>query len=140
MLDIVPELVLVTGFLFLVLLVVLNKTLYKPLLAFIDNRHNAINRDLENAGKNASDVAAYFKEAEAIVAEGRLEANRIKELAINEAKEKAMQKIERKKVELEAQNELSSKKLEADKVEFKNHLLASMPLFREGVAAKLSHI
>lgn len=140
MLDIVPELVLVTGFLFLVLLVVLNKTLYKPLLAFIDNRHNAINRDLENAGKNASDVAAYFKEAETIIAEGRLEANRIKELAINEAKEKAIQKIERKKVELEAQNELSFKKLEADKVEFKNHLLASMPLFREGVAAKLSHI
>lgn len=140
MLDIVPELVLVTGFLFLVLLVILNKTLYKPLLAFIDNRHNAINRDLENAGKNASDVAAYYKEVETILAEGRLEANRIKESAINEAKEKALQKIERKKVELDAQSELAFKQLEADKVEFKNNLLANLPLFRDGVAAKLSHI
>jgi len=58
MLDILPELLLVTGIVFLFLLFILNKTLYKPLLAFIDNRNNAINRDLENAGKNASDVAA----------------------------------------------------------------------------------
>ncbi|WP_193433046.1 hypothetical protein [Sulfurospirillum diekertiae] len=33
------------------MLILLNKTLYRPLLEFIDNRNNSINRDLENAGK-----------------------------------------------------------------------------------------
>ena len=140
MLDIIPALLLVTGTVFLVLLIILNKALYQPLIAFIDNRNNAINRDLENAGKNASDVAAYYKEIEAIIAEGKLEASRIKEAAVTEAKEKALQKIEQKKAELESQSELFMKKLESDRVDFKNHLLAQMPLFKEGVATKLSHI
>jgi F-type H+-transporting ATPase subunit b len=140
MLDILPELLLVTGVVFLFLLFFLNKTLYKPLLAFIDNRNNAINRDLENAGKNASDVAAYFKEIETILAEGREQAHRIKEAALNEAKAKAAQKIESRRAQLEMQSETLLKQLESDKAEFKNHLLANMPLFKEGVTAKLSHI
>lgn len=140
MLDIIPALLLVTGTVFLILLIVLNKSLYQPLIAFIDNRNNAINRDLENAGKNASDVAAYYKEVEAIIAEGKMEATRIREAAIGEAREKALLKIEQKKAELDAKNELFLKKLESDKVEFKNHMLAQMPLFKEGIANKLSHI
>ena len=59
MLDIIPALLLVTGTVFLVLLILLNKTLYKPLLEFIDNRNNSINRDLENAGKNAGDSHSF---------------------------------------------------------------------------------
>ncbi len=140
MLDILPELLLVTGIVFLFLLFILNKTLYKPLLAFIDNRNNAINRDLENAGKNASDVAAYFKEVETILSEGRDQAHRIKDAAMNEAKEKAAHKVESKRAQLEVQSEALFKQLESDKVDFKNHLLANMPLFKEGVSAKLSHI
>ena len=140
MLDIIPALLLVTGTVFFVLLIILNKALYQTLIAFIDNRNNAINRDLENAGKNASDVAAYYKEIEAIIAEGKLEASRIKEAAVTEAKEKALQKIEQKKAELESQSELFMKKLESDRVDFKNHLLAQMPSFKDGVATKLSHI
>lgn len=140
MLDITPALLLVTGTVFLILLIILNKSLYQPLIAFIDNRNNAINRDLENAGKNASDVAAYYKEVEAILAEGKLEAMRIKELASNDAKEKALYKVEQKKAELESKNEAFLKKLESDKVEFKNHLITQMPLFKEGIATKLSHI
>ena len=92
MLDIIPALLLVTGTVFLVLLILLNKTLYKPLLEFIDNRNNSINRDLENAGKNASDVVAYYKEVETILSEGKMEAAKIREAALNEAKEKAAKK------------------------------------------------
>ena len=97
MLDIIPALLLTTGTVFLVLLVILNKTLYKPLLEFIDNRNNSINRDLENAGKNASDVVAYYQEVEAILSEGKVEAAKIREAALTEAKEKAAKKIEQKK-------------------------------------------
>ena len=131
MLDIIPALLLVTGTVFLVLLIVLNKTLYKPLLEFIDNRNNSINRDLSNAGKNASDVVAYYRDAEAV---------KIREAAINEGKEKAHRKIEQKKSEIEAQNVSFLQELEAQKVEFKNSLLAQMPLFKESVIAKLAYM
>ena len=140
MLDIIPALLLVTGTVFLVLLILLNKTLYKPLLEFIDNRNNSINRDLENAGKNASDVVAYYKEVETILSEGRIEAAKIKEAALGEAKEKASKKVEQKKSELETQSATFLKALESEKDEFKNALMLQMPLFKESVAAKLSNI
>lgn len=140
MLDIIPALLLVTGTVFLVLLIVLNKTLYKPLLEFIDNRNNSINRDLENAGKNASDVVAYYQEVEAILSEGKVEAAKIREAALTEAKEKAAKKIEQKKSDLEVQSAVFLKALESEKDEFKNGLLAQMPLFKESIAAKLNHI
>ena len=140
MLDIIPALLLVTGTVFLVLLILLNKTLYKPLMEFIDNRNNSISRDLENAGKNASDVVAYYKEVETILSEGKIEAAKIREAALNEAKEKAAKKVEQKKSDLEAQSVAFFKALESEKDEFKNGLLAQMPLFKESVAAKLSHI
>ncbi len=140
MLDIIPALLLVTGTVFLVLLILLNKTLYKPLLEFIDNRNNSINRDLENAGKNASDVVAYYKEVETILSEGKMEAAKIREAALSEAKEKAAKRIEQKKSDLEVQSVVFFKALESEKDEFKNGLLAQMPLFKESVSAKLSHI
>ena len=59
---------------------------------------------------------------------------------LDEAKEKAAQKVESKRAQLDVQSEALFKQLESDKVDFKNHLLANMPLFKEGVSAKLSHI
>jgi conjugative transposon TraN protein len=92
------------------------------------------------AGKNASDVVAYYKEVETILSEGKMEAAKIREAALNEAKEKAAKKVEQKKSDLEAQSVAFFKALESEKDEFKNGLLAQMPLFKESVAAKLSHI
>ena len=140
MLDIIPALLLVTGTVFLVLLILLNKTLYKPLLEFIDNRNNSINRDLENAGKNASDVVAYYQEIETILSEGKLEAAKIREAAINEANDKAMKRIEQKKNDIEAQNVAFLNALESEKDEFKKGLMAKMPLFKESIHVKLSSI
>jgi len=51
-----------------------------------------------------------------------------------------LNKVENKRAQLEAQNEALFKQLESDMVDFKKHLLANMPLFKEGVSAKLSHI
>lgn len=98
MLDISPALLLVTGAVFFTLLIVLNKMLYKPLIEFIDNRNNSIKRDLENAGKNTSDVEAYFKEADQIILAAKAEAGKIREAALNKAKVDAAKKIEQKRV------------------------------------------
>lgn len=140
MLNIVPPLLLVTGTVFLVLLILLNKMFYKPLMEFMDNRNNSISRDLENAGKNASDVVAYYQEIEAILAEGRVEAAKIKETALNEAREKAAQKIVQKKSEIEAQAIAFANEIAAEREVFKSSLLGQVPLFQERVVAKLNKI
>lgn len=140
MLDIIPALLLVAGTVFLVLLIILNKSLYKPLLEFIDNRNNSINRDLENAGKNASDVVAFYQEAESILTEARVEAAKIRETALSEAKEKASKRVDQKKSELDLQTAGFYTTLEVEKGEFKSDLMAKVPLFKESIASKLSHI
>jgi len=69
-----------------------------------------------------------------------MEAVKIREAALCEAKEKAFKKLEQKKSELEAQNSAFLRALEVEKIEFKNGLLLQMPLFKESVIAKLSNI
>ncbi len=140
MLDISPILLLVTGFVFFTLLILLNKILYKPLLEFIDNRNDSIKRDLENAGKNTSDVEAYYKEADQIVLTAKAEAGKIREAALSEAKEIAAKKVEQKQSELEEEYTLFLKDLEADKTEFQASLSANIPLFRDSIKQKLGNI
>ena len=140
MLDISPILLLVTGFVFFTLLILLNKILYKPLLEFIDNRNDSIKRDLENAGKNTSDVEAYYKEADQIILNAKAEAGKIREAALSEAKEIAAKKVEQKQSELEEEYTLFLKDLEADKTEFQASLSANIPLFRDSIKQKLGNI
>jgi len=140
MLDISPILLLVTVVVFFTLLIVLNKILYKPLLAFIDNRNESIKRDLENAGKNTSDVEAYYKEADQIIREAKAEAGNIREVALSEAKEIAAKKVEQKQSELDEEYALFLKDLNAEKIEFTESLSAKIPLFRDSIKQKLGNI
>ncbi len=140
MLDIVPALLLVTGIIFLVLMVLLNKTLYKPLLAFMDNREKSIKRDLDSAGKNSDEVASFKKEAEKIILEAKNEANRMKDSALMAAKDEALKKLEVKKSELESKYSQFLRELAAQRVEFKNALQEQLPQFKTSVKAKLDQI
>lgn len=140
MLDPSPILLLVTLVVFFTLLIVLNKILYKPLLTFIDNRNESINRDLENAGKNTSDVEAYYEEANQIILEAKAEAGKIREAALSEAREIAAKKVEQKQSELEEEYTLFLKDLNADKNDFEESLSAKIPLFRDSIKQKLGNI
>ncbi len=140
MLDIIPELLLVTGVIFLVLIVILNKTLYKPLLGFMENREKSIKRDLDNAGKNSDEVVAFKKEAEGIILEAKTKANKLKETALMKAKDEALKQMEDKKNELESKYSQFLRELETQKIEFKNALQEQMPQFRASVKAKLEQI
>lgn len=140
MLDISPALLLVTVLVFLVLLIVLNKILYKPLLEFMGDRDESIKRDLENAGKNTSDVEAYFKESNQIILDAKAEAGKIREVALNEAKEISVKQIEQKKSELEEEYVSFLKDLDTEKIEFRNSLSAQIPIFKDSVKQKLSQI
>ena len=140
MLDISPALLLITASVFLVLLVTLNKILYRPLLEFMQNRNDSIAADYENAGKNSSDVAAFHDEAERIIREAKAEAGTIRAQAIEAAKSNSTKKVDQRKAELEEEYLAFLEGLEAERTEFKSVLLSQMPQYREGVKAKLNQI
>ena len=140
MLDIIPALLLVTGVVFLVLMILLNKTLYKPLISFMEHREKSIKKDMENAGKNSDEVAAFKQEAQEIILRAKTEANKIKESALVLAKDEAMKRYEAKKSELEEQYSQFLQKLDAQRVELKETLRKELPLFRSSVKTKLDQI
>jgi len=140
MLDIVPELLLVTGVVFLVLMFLLNKILYKPLLNFMENRDKSIARDLEGAGKNNNDVLAYKEEAQKIIMDAKSKAGKIRESALLDAKESALKKTQEKKSQLEEEYKKFSKMLSSQRDELKTALLERMPVLKDSIATKLSKI
>jgi len=140
MLDIIPALLLVTGVIFLALMVILNKTLYKPLLGFMENREKSIKRDLDNAGKNDDEVVAFKKEAEGIILKAKTEANKLKEHTLTIAKDETLKQLESKKSDLEGKYSKFLRELETQKIEFKNALREQMPQMRATVKAKLEQI
>lgn len=140
MLDISLGLLIASGAIFLTVLVVLNKSLYQPLIKFMDDRDASIKQDLENAGKNTSDVDSLYKEAEAIIARAKQEASSMREKATLEARKSAEEKVFAKKRELEKDYGEFMASLESEKTNLKNSLLSQMPLFKESLKAKFSQL
>ncbi|MDR1007870.1 MAG: F0F1 ATP synthase subunit B' [Campylobacteraceae bacterium] len=140
MLDMNFSLLLSTVVLFLVLLVVLNKILYKPLLSFIDNRNSLVGKDLKDVAKNSDDVGIYQNEANQIIldAKNKAAAKRMELLA--SARSDANKKLNAKKNKLETEYNEFIKTLDNERVELKNALKSQMPLFREAIKAKLGKI
>lgn len=89
---------------FLVLLLILKKFLYKPILQFLDERKKKIEESLQNAEKINKELARIADERKQIVHQASLEAMRIiaeskrvaqeqKEEIIDEAKRKAQEEL-----------------------------------------------
>ena len=140
MLDINGGLLVASAVIFLIVLVILNKWLYKPLIKFMDDRDESIKKDLENVTKNSGDVDEFYKQADDIVSKAKAEAHAIREKAINEAKKLAEAKISSKKEELERGYNEFITSLEEEKVGLKNSLLSQVPLFKESLKAKFSQL
>lgn len=140
MLDINGGLLVASAVIFLIVLVVLNKWLYKPLIKFMDDRDDAIKKDLENVAKNSGDVDELHKQANDIVSKAKAEAHAIREKAITEAKKLVEAKISSKKEELEKSYGEFATSLEEERVALKNSLLSQVPLFKESLKAKFSQL
>lgn len=140
MLDIHVSLMLVDFAIFLILLVVLNQILYKPLLKFMDDRDNSIAKDLEAAKSLAGNSEALHAEADVILDEARMKAAGIRQKAIDEAKALAESKAESKQGELDHEYVSFLEKLNGEKEALRNSLLSQMPLFKESLKAKFGKL
>lgn len=140
MLDISPGLLLLVAVIFICLIVVLNKILYKPLLTFMHDRDETIRNDLEEAKKNSSNVSHLEAEAESIIKHAKNEAHQIREEAINLAKAKAHEQIEAKKAVLESAYAAFLDELNKEKDELSSKLKNELPVFKDSLKTKLSQI
>ncbi|AKF24504.1 ATP synthase F0F1 subunit B [Sulfurovum lithotrophicum] len=140
MLDIHLPLMLFVLVLFLILLVLLNNMLFKPLLKFMDDRDSSIAKDLEAAKGLSGNSGELNAKAAENIDNAKAEAAAIRQKAIDEEKSLAVSKVEAKQEELNKKYESFAQKLASDKEELKNSLLSQMPLFKESLKAKFSKL
>ncbi|KIM10234.1 MAG: hypothetical protein KU37_11295 [Sulfuricurvum sp. PC08-66] len=140
MLEINPNLLGLTIVLFLVMIVLLNSWLYRPMLSFMQTRDENLKKDLARAGSNDSEIMALHKKAEEVVHEAKAEAAALRKKVIEDAKMLAQSKIDAKRVELDAAYKVFTTQLASEKESLKNNLLSQMPLYREALKAKFSKL
>jgi F-type H+-transporting ATPase subunit b len=140
MLDISPILLLSSAIIFLIVLMQLNRSLYQPLFKHIEDRNESIEKDLESAKNNVSDIDGLYKEASTIIAKAKQEASSIRENAYTEAKALGDSKIADFKIQLDAKYNSFVDDLNLQKESVKNSLIENLPQFKEKLSAKISSI
>jgi F-type H+-transporting ATPase subunit b len=104
----------------------------------MDDRDQQIKSDLEHAKNNGADVGGMLEEANNIIAQAKKEAFSIREKARLEATEVANSKLSSFKTKIEDDYNSFILALNEEKVTLENSLVSQMPLFKEGLKAKLS--
>ena len=119
-----PGLIIWTTIIFTLLLIVLKKFAWKPILNAVDERNKSIEEALKAADKAKEEMASLNADNERILQEARIErdtllkeAREMKNNIINEAKEKAS--TEADKILISAKEQISNEKMKAI-IELKN--------------------
>ena len=123
---------------FLALIYFLNQKLYKPLLAFMEERENSIKKDEELANQNTLDLNIDKAELEKVVSEANMSASQIKNEAIQKAKDKVDEILSKKRVELQADFDDFMNDLAKQKDEIKAGLQSKIPEFQNSLKATLA--
>ena len=138
--DMHPSIMFATMAIFLAMIVILNTMLYKPLLKSIDERNDSIKNDEAKAKQYSQDISNANDEVEAIYTNTREEVFKIKQQAINAAKEEANQIIKAKKEELERRMNSFYLELENQKKEFKENLSQYLPDLKQALQNNIKKI
>ena len=130
----------VTIVVFLGLIAFLNAVFYKKILNFMDERSANVRSDEDGASKNLSDVEAKRAEIEEIIANANVEANKIKRIALDEAKAKSEEEVEAKRKLLEDDLCKYLAQLEKNRDELKVALVRQIPDFKSALNKKIAKI
>ena len=130
----------VTIVVFLGLIAFLNAVFYKKILNFMDERSANLRSDEDGASKNLSDVEAKSAEIEEIIANANVEANKIKRIALNEAKAKSEEEVEARRKLLEDDLRKYLTQLEKNRDELKVALVRQIPDFKNALNKKIAKI
>jgi F-type H+-transporting ATPase subunit b len=137
MLDIQPSLLAFEIVTFLALVAILNQILYKPMLSFIEERNSNLKADASLANAQNNEREALLAEANAIVADAKAQAAKVRYEAIMAAKAEAELKINTAKESAKAEVEKFSNELTAQKAELKAAILSSSESYKQSLAKVL---
>lgn len=125
LLDVNPGLIFWTVVTFIILLLVLKKMAWKPILTSLDERENFIKESVERAEtakkeaeeileENKKKLAQAEEEAQKVISQGREYAENLKAQIIEESKTEAKKMIEDASVEIERKNIEAFNNLKSD--------------------------
>lgn len=128
LIDVDPGVVFWTIITFLVLLVVLKKFAWKPILSALDQRETAIRESLEKAERaqedaqkildeNQANLAKAEEESKQIINQSRTYAEKLKEQMLQESKEQAQKIVSDATAEIERQKEAAFNELRSQIVD-----------------------
>lgn len=138
--DVHLSVMLATLLIFLAMIVILNSILYKPLLKFMDDRKDSIQKDEQRVQENFEEISNFNAQLDEIHQNTRAEVASIKHAAINEAKLKAEEELNKKKQELEVKMNEFYAELAKDKESFEKDLSAFLPQWQEALKKNLKSI
>jgi len=122
LLNVDPGTIIWTIITFLILLVILRKVAWNPILAMIDERESTIRESLEEAEQARSDakktmseyeeqLAEARKEAHRIIGEGKSAAEKIKDDIVTEARQQKQSMIEAARTQIDAERKKAIQEL-----------------------------
>lgn len=135
-----PYLMLLVFVCFIVLLVLLNQWLYKPLLKFMDDRDAMINKDLHDIKGSAQEIAEIEKQIANVLGEAQKEAKTIIDKATAQARALSESTIAQKKQELDAKMVEFHKELATEQENLKKELLGHIGEYKQSIQAKLQQV
>ena len=139
-LEVNPLMFGLTLVVFLFMIALLNNWLYKPMLAYMEDRDTSIKNDLAEANSNDSDIKALEEKAKSIIDDARTEAAALRQKMLDDAKLLASSKIEAKRSELESEYTTFTAELKVERESLKSSLLSQKSLFQDTLKAKFSQI
>lgn len=122
---------------FLILLVILHRLLYKPLLAKLEERSGAIKRALEEAQAARAEAARQREENAARLRQAYAEAAAIREQALREAGEEQRRLVDAARAEAQRLAETAKAQMEADVRRAREELRQEVAALATAVAEKL---
>jgi F-type H+-transporting ATPase subunit b len=124
LIDINPGLIVWTAVTFILLLLILKKVAWKPILSALDERENTIRESLEKAEKakdeaqrilyeNQANLSKAEEESRKIIEQGRTYAEKLKDQLIKESKDQAQKILNEATAEIERKKEESFSELKS---------------------------
>ena len=139
-LEVDPLMFGITLAVFLLMIVLLNKWLFKPMLTYMEDRDASIKSDLAEASGNDSEIRTLEAKAVSIIDEAKLEAAQLRQKMLEDAKLLASSKVEAKRSELESEYKTFTVDLEKERASLNTSLLSQKVELQDALKSKFSQI
>lgn len=130
------QLMLLVFVTFMLLILILNTCLYRPILELLKKREALLGEDAKDLQEQRNEITQLKVEAEKVLAEARDQAKKIKDLATLEAQGVYEEKLNRSKAEIGNRFLNAQRELDQKREQIKEELRKNAGVFEEEVRKK----